>query len=78
MGAKGGAYFFKTMTTIEPNVVPSGIYNQAQTAEALGVCRHTVARYEKAGHLLFKVRKVGGRKVTTGAQILKCWKSTYL
>ena len=66
------------MVTTEPNVMPTGLYNQAQTAAALGVGRHTVARYEKAGYLLFKVRKVGGRKVTTGAQILKCWKSTYL
>lgn len=60
-----------------PEVIPDGLYNQKQAAELLQVDRHTVARYEADGQITFKSRKAGGRKVTTGAEILRCWDSTY-
>lgn len=66
------------MITTKPNVEPTGLYNQAQAAVALGVGRHTVRRYELDGCIKFKVRKAGKQKITTGAQIIKCWESTYL
>lgn len=66
------------MITTRPNVNPAGLYNQAQAAAALGVERHTIKRYEDNGYLKFKVRKAGRQKITTGAQIIKCWESTYL
>lgn len=66
------------MTITRPNVVPDRLYNQRQTAVALGVERHTVARYAADGLLKFRVRKAGKQRVTTGAQIIKCWESMYL
>lgn len=60
-----------------PEVILDGLYNQKQAAELLGVDRHTVATYEAAGQITFKPRKAGGRKVTTGAEILRCWGSVY-
>ena len=60
-----------------PEVIQDGLYNQKQAAELLGVDRHTVARYEADGQIVFKSRKAGGRKVTTGADILRCWDGTY-
>ena len=60
-----------------PEVIQDGLYNQKQAAEFLGVDRHTVARYEADGQIVFKSRKAGGRKVTTGAEILRCWDGTY-
>lgn len=60
-----------------PEVIQDGLYNQKQAAELLGVDRHTVARYEADGQIVFKPRKAGGRKVTTGAEILRCWDGTY-
>lgn len=66
------------MTTTQPEVSLEGLYSQSQVAKALGVDRHTVKRYELAGQIKFKVRKAGGRPVTTGAQIVKCWRGTYL
>lgn len=60
-----------------PEVIQDGLYNQKQAAELLGVDRHTVARYEADGQIVFKSRKAGGRKVTTGAEILSCWDGTY-
>lgn len=62
----------------KPEVNPEGLYNQKQAAEALHVDRHTVARYEADGLIKFMVRKAGRTKVTTGAEILKCWKGMYL
>jgi predicted site-specific integrase-resolvase len=62
----------------KPEVIADGLYNQRQTAEALKVDRHTIARYEADGLIKFRIRKAGKRKVTTGAEIMKCWKSTII
>lgn len=61
----------------KPEVIPGGLYNQRQAAELLGVDRHTVARYEADGCIVFKTRKAGGQKITTGEEILRCWGSVY-
>lgn len=66
------------MIITRPNVVPDGLYSQRQAATALGVERHTIARYAADGLIKFRVRKAGKQKVTTGAQIIKCWESMYL
>ena len=66
------------MITTKPEVCPDGLYNQKQAAEALQVERHTIARYEADGYIKFRVRKARSRKVTTGAEIIKCWQSMYL
>lgn len=57
----------------KPIVSPDGLYNQKQVAEALHIDRHTVARYEANGLIKFRVRKAGRAKITTGAEIIKCW-----
>lgn len=61
----------------KPIVNPDGLYNQKQAAEALHIDRHTVARYEAYGLIKFKIRKAGRAKVTTGAEIIKCWNGMY-
>lgn len=66
------------MTSTKPEVIPNGLYNQKQAAAALGVDRHTVARYEANGLIAFRVRKAGRQKVTTGEEIVKCWQAMYL
>lgn len=66
------------MTIDKPTVNPAGLYNQRQAAEALHINRHTVAKYEADGLIKFKIRKAGKAKVTTGAEIIKCWKDMYL
>lgn len=66
------------MITTRPNVDPAGLYSQKQAAEALQVDRHTIMRYEANDLLRFRIRKAGNRKVTTGADIIKCWQSMYL
>jgi predicted site-specific integrase-resolvase len=66
------------MIQTKPKVEPDALYNQRQAAAALGVERHTIARYEANGYIKFRVRKAGNTKVTTGAQIIKCWESMYL
>lgn len=66
------------MIITKPEVIPDGLYNQKQTAEALHLDRHTIARYEANGRLKFKTRKADNRKVTTGAEIIRCWQGMYL
>ena len=61
----------------KPIVIPDGLYNQKQAAKALQIDRHTVARYEADGLIKFRVRKAGREKVTTGTEIIKCWKGMY-
>ncbi len=61
----------------KPIVNPDGLYNQKQAAEALHIDRHTVARYEADGLIKFKIRNAGKAKVTTGAEIIKCWNGMY-
>ncbi len=65
------------MTTAKPNVLIDGLYSQKEAAQLLGVERHTIRRWELEGHIRFLVRRCGGRKVTSGKQIIKCWESTY-
>ena len=67
----------KTMIITKPDVNPEGFYNLSQTARALHVDRHTVARYAAQGYIHFKRRKLGRVRVTTGAEIIKCWKMIY-
>ena len=66
------------MIISKPEVDPNGLYNQRQAAEALHLDRHTIARYEANGCIKFKTRKAGNGKVTTGAEIIKCWQGMYL
>ncbi len=66
------------MIISKPDVIPDGLYNQKQAAEALHLDRHTIARYAANGYLKFKVRKAGNGKVTTGAEIIRCWQGMYL
>jgi predicted site-specific integrase-resolvase len=66
------------MIVTKPDVALNGLYSQRQAAEALQIDRHTVAAYAADGLIKFKVRKAGKRLVTTGAEIIKCWQSTYL
>lgn len=39
---------------------------------------YTIKRYEANNLIRFRVRKAGNQKVTTGADIIKCWQSMYL
>jgi predicted site-specific integrase-resolvase len=66
------------MVTTRPNVDPDGLYNLTEAARALGVHRTTLMRYADDGCIKFKVRRANKRRVTTGAQILKCWETQYL
>ena len=65
------------MIIAKPDVNPEGFYNLSQTARALHVDRHTVARYAAVGHIHLEKRKAGNGRVTTGAEIIKCWKMIY-
>ncbi len=61
------------ITTTRPEVEYKGNYTQTQAAKALGVDRHTIARYVKKGYLKCKVRRFDQKTVIPGSEILKLW-----
>lgn len=61
------------MITTKPQVEPGAYYSQAQAARALGVDRHTVARYVRDGRIRCRVRGIDRRAVIPGSEILKAW-----
>lgn len=61
------------MINTQPDVIKTGRYTQSEAAMALGICRQTMAKYEKQGLIGFKVAKPMMRKVTTGAEIIRLW-----
>lgn len=66
------------MTPLKPVCDPDRRYSQKETAEILGVERHTIKRWEDEGCIRFEVRRAGRAKFTTGRQIIKCWQSMYM
>ncbi len=66
------------MTTSKPNVDPEVLYGVTQAARALEIHRTTVRDYAIQGLIKFRIRKAGRRPVTTGAEIIKCWRAMYL
>ena len=66
------------MITTRPEVDYKGNYSQSQAAKALGIDRHTVARYVKQGHLKTRVRRFDRKPVIPGSEILKLWGGMYL
>lgn len=65
------------MITTRPDVELDGLYTVSKAAAALHVDRHTIKRYASKGLITFRKRQANGRPVTTGRQILRCWRSLY-
>ena len=56
-----------------PQVDAKGLYTAAQAAQALGVSKRTVYRWESEGRLRLYVRKGTGRRVYKGSDLLRLW-----
>ena len=65
------------MIITRPDVELDGLYTVSKAAAALHVDRHTIKRYAEKGLITFRKRQANGRPVTTGRQILRCWRSLY-
>lgn len=61
------------MIATRPTVEYTGNYTKAQAARALGVDRHTVARYINQGRIKTQVRKIDRKVIIKGSEILKAW-----
>lgn len=66
------------MIHLRPNVEAEAVYTVGQTAQILGVERHTVYRYFGSGVLKYRRRKADGRLVTKGEWITECWEELYI
>lgn len=62
------------MITNTPDVFPTCKYELRDVARALDIHKTTVLRYARAGLLPYSIRKTNGRRVWSGAVILKFWR----
>lgn len=62
------------MTTTEPAVSPTGLYELRDAARLLGVSKASVLRWTRQGHMPCSIRKANNRRVWTGQTILRMWK----
>ncbi len=64
------------MTATRPSVALDGRYTVTQTCAALGIHRATLLRYTKRGAIRAAFRRVDGRKVYVGKDIIKLWSAS--
>ncbi len=63
------------VTALEPQVAPTGRYTVGQTCKHLGIHRNTLRKYTDAGYIKCSFRRETARKIYTGQEILRFWKS---
>ena len=61
----------------KPNVAPEGRYELKQAAASLEIDRSTLLRYTYKGKIRCSIRKSNGRRIWTGAEIIRFWKAEY-
>lgn len=61
------------ITPTRPSVALDGRYTVMQTCAVLGIHRGTLARYTEQGHIKPHFRRVDGRKVYVGRDIIRLW-----
>ena len=65
------------MTSTKPQVAMDGLYESKQTCEALGISRSCLAKYARSGMIAFSTRRLNGRRVFKGADVIKLWHYVY-
>jgi len=61
------------ITATRPSVALNGRYTVTQTCSVLGIHRGTLLRYTERGIIKPVFRRVDGRKVFIGRDIIKLW-----
>ena len=65
------------MTRFQPDVVPEGRYELKEAAAALQIDRSTLLRQTYKGKIRCGIRRSNGRRVWTGAEIIRYWRAEY-
>lgn len=63
------------MTSLEPNVSPTGRYNINEAISILDIDRKTLYNYTKSGKIKCGFRRCNGRKFYMGSEIMRLWKA---
>lgn len=63
------------ITSIEPNVAPTGRYTIAETCAFLGIHRHTLRKYTLEGFIRCGYRRASSRPFYRGSDILSFWRA---
>jgi len=69
------------MTATEPKVNPSGLYELAEAAAALGIDKSTLTRAanrtDRDRSIRYTIRRSNGRRVFKGQDIINYWRLTF-
>jgi len=65
------------MTATEPEVADNGRYTVTQAAKALEVSTKTINRRTDSRDLKCTIHKATGKKLYSGSELKKFWRSTY-
>lgn len=63
------------ITSIEPQVAPTGRYSIVDTCKLLGIHRNTLRLYTQAGLIKCGFRRCSGKKFYAGTEILRFWRA---
>lgn len=63
------------ITTEEPKVTLTGMYNVMQAAQALGIHRNTLSKYTECGFIKCHFRRNTKQKFYLGADIMRFWRA---
>ena len=55
------------------DINPNAVYSKSQTAQILGVSRHTLRKYTKLGGIRTIIHYISGRECYLGSEILRAW-----
>lgn len=65
------------MITSKPDITPDGYYQMNAAAQALQISRTSLHRYTEKGIIKASVRRVNGRRIWKGSELLKLWYYIY-
>lgn len=65
------------MTATEPEVADNGRYTVTQAAKLLGLSKPTIYKHTDSNALKCKIHKATGKKLYSGSELKKFWRSTY-
>lgn len=65
------------MITEEPKIKANQRFELREAAEVLDVSPSTIIRWTKVGILSAAIRRTNGRRIWSGAELIKCWHNTF-
>lgn len=65
------------MIKTEPDVNPQGKYELRHASQIMKVSKSTILRWTSQGLMRCSVRRANGRKVWSGAELIRAWRTVF-